>query len=463
MVNGDSEYQPLVRPSHASVATTAQPQSRKRTQQQNGSSDHHSKSASFSFSSDSAHVPNHRLPQSSAATDNQTEAHSQPTQAAASVPADSLRAHSVQAAPPPDTIQSQRSPSVSPGTPSPPSPSLAERTAPQPEPLSAAAPQRANSTELWHSNAAFDGGKRITGTSSYRASQSLPSAKSFTSIDRRLTDHWRAKAMQGLDERDSFDRDAADNRRALPVVSEHDSLPALLEEWGFTPQILSHDPPPPAQQQQQQQQQLVLNQQQRQQQQQQQLVGKQQQQDKLSPTSEAILDSVPKLSNNPILSHVAQPAIISSVRTSPATGLLGLPATRVVYQSSPSLKSPAHIHHHSPAAQHSLAAPDSLPAQDSPAAHPKESDFEELELAAEHQAVDDRPKQHAPSSLTSAHSGVPSLLIESNLEAVPARSTLLDIPSAELLDSILDFANAVCGDQQNNMSEVNNRCEVSVL
>jgi len=86
---------------------------------------------------------------------------------------------------------------------------------------------------MWRSNAAFDGDKAIDGTSSYRSSLSLPTAKSFTSIGRHLTEHWRAKALHGLDDVQEGHKPPV--HTPLPPVSEHASQSSLFQEWGFRP------------------------------------------------------------------------------------------------------------------------------------------------------------------------------------------------------------------------------------
>ena len=80
-----------------------------------------------------------------------------------------------------------------------------------------------------------------------------------------------------------------------------------------------------------------------------------------------------------------------------------------------------------------------------------------LQMAADHFEVEEttaaQPEHDSPSVALQ-----PSLLIESNVELVRARSNMLDIPSAELLDSILDYANTVCAEQHNE--EMEHPCEV---
>ena len=439
MLNGDSEVQaPAITHDHTHQKVPA-----------DGSPEQHSKSSSqaknASFSSDSAHVPQHGIPRLSEATVDQSEATSR---------------------------------SAVPSTPPQP-----DRSSLVPNALSAAVIQRANSNEI------FDGGNAISSsTGSYRATQSLPTAKSFTPIDKQLIRHWRAKAMQGLDERDSLDANAADKHMPLPVVSEHDLSPPLIEEWGCSPTDESYKTQHKAEQQQPE---------------------VRQPQQGATQNPEPVLAAMPKLSNNPIFipapQSAVQPLEARPVQAAAWYRCIGPPASRsitYVTNSSPVksvasadvMGSPAEHHTHSN--QHTVSAlqgnsldhlrqqpqqqqqqgPRLQPAEHmhregqskqqqqpqskrGPPSHREhaEDDFEDLELAVEHndKPVDEFAAQarHAP-SLASMSSEVPSLLIESNLEAVRARREMLDIPSAELLDSILDFANAVCGEQPPTSFEV---------
>ena len=471
MLLGDSEHLPALRPKHNGLqqdaprkASTDQ-QSQKHTQTDGQSNN------TSSFSSDSAHVPLHHMPQLGEAADDQSEAHSMPAD-----PTSSGSYHTVQAPFPPSPSVSQADASLSTH------PHIQQQhQSSTPDLISSltAGLERASSTQMWRSNAAFDGDKAIDGTSSYRSSLSLPSAKSFTSISRHLTEHWRAKALQGLDDVQEGHKPPV--HTPLPPVSEHASQSSLFQERGFRPDYHPEAVQSVEQQQPQQQQ----HQQQQQQQQQQQLAVSQPEQT-VVPVSERVLPGGVNLSHNPIFSsvpaptdsrsptHSRSPIDSRSVRSSPGRSYIGLPAARSrSYHSDGSparhsyLPLPESVHHHAAQSylrqpqqqaqseadqQHGLQQPQlhhsGLPqhsrASQSVPTQYEEEDFEELELASAHQAVEDSPPglaAHLPGA-----SAMPSLLIESNLEAVRVRSDMLDIPSAELLDSILDFANAVCGE-----------------
>ena len=270
MVNGDSETQiPFRHPvDKAAAAPAADKSSDLQPVLQAGDSKR--RSASFSFSSDSAHVP---LRNTQDVTDARTEAHSRasagPTQriptispialpngAPAQAPAPPTRKHSYTALPhqTPSADQpacltanqparqganqaasqaaypstSQTSSFSSSGT-----AGQQPSTVAQSEVGSLPSPPRNNSMEVWRSNPAYGVVSGVGNMgSNYRSSQSLPSAKGFMSVDRRLTDSWRAKLMEDLEE-DSDTEQGADLRTPLPVVSEHDSLPALMEQWGM--------------------------------------------------------------------------------------------------------------------------------------------------------------------------------------------------------------------------------------
>ena len=458
MLIGDSEHLPAIRPRHnvlqqdAPREASTDQQSQKHTQ--TGGQEH----STSSFSSDSAHVPLHHMPQLGEAADDQSETHSMPVDPTTS------GYQTVQAPFPPSPSVSQADASLS----THPHVQQQQQTS-TPDLISSltASLQRASSTQMWRSNAAFDGDKAIDGTSSYRSSLSLPSAKSFTSIGRHLTEHWRAKALHGLDDVQEGHKPPV--HTPLPPVSEHASQPSLFQEWGFRSdyhpdavQSIEQQPP--------QQQQHAVS----------------QPEQTVAPVSEHVLPGGVNLSHNPIFSSVPAPSDSRSptdsrsVQSSPGRSYIGLPAARS--HSYHSDGSPAHhsylplpesVQHH--AAQSYLRHPQQLrqPQQQAqseadqqqglqhPQLHRSESpqhsrasqsvptqyeeeDFEELERASAHQAGED-----SLSGLAAQLSGVsatPSLLIESNLEAVRARSDMLDIPSAELLDSILDFANAVCGE-----------------
>ncbi|KAA6424831.1 MAG: hypothetical protein FRX49_05005 [Trebouxia sp. A1-2] len=333
MLIGDSEHLPALRSRHnrpqqdARLEASADQHSQKHTQMDGQTTN------TSSFSSDSAHVPLHHMPQLSEAADDQSELHSMPADLTTSG-----SCHPVQAPFPPPPSVSQVDACLSSHRHVQPH---QQASAPDLISSSTAPLQRASSTQMWRSNAAFDGDKAIHGTSCYRSSLSLPSAKSFTSIDRHLTDHWRAKALQGLD--DVQEGRMAAVRTPLPPVSEHALHSSLHQQPGFTSNYHPHAVQPIQQQQPQQQ---------HEQQQQQQQHAASQPEPTAAPNSDHVLPGEVKLSHNPIFSSVPAPA----------------------------------------------------------------------------------------------DSRTPSLLIESNLEAVRARSDMLDIPSAELLDSILDFANAFCGE-----------------
>ncbi|KAL0020903.1 hypothetical protein WJX77_009182 [Trebouxia sp. C0004] len=340
MLIGDSEQIPSLGPRHGGPQPDAplEASTEQRSQKHTQTDDQRNKASSFS--SDSAHVPLHHLPQLCETADDQSEVYSMPADPTTSGSSHTMQAPFVLS---PSVSQVDASLSIHPHV-----QQRQQASAPDLIPSSTAALQRASSTQMWRSNAAYDGDKAIHGTSSYRSSLSLPSAKSFTSIDRHLTEHWRAKALHGLD--DVQEGHMAAVHTPLLPVSEHASQSSLLEQWGFSSDF-HPDAVQSIEQQQQQQQQCAASQ--------------------------------PEQTVAPVLEHV-------------------------------------------------------LPAEY------EEEDFEELDFASAHQAVEDHPSRLA--AHLSGASATPSLLIESNLEAVRARSDMLDIPSAELLDSILDFANAVCGE-----------------
>lgn len=291
---------------------------------------------------------------------------------------------------------------------------------------SSASPAPGNQGEVWRSNPAYGVATSTSSTimplSSYRASQSLPSFKAFTSVDKRLTDSWRAKLLKDLED-ESDNEQGTDLRMTLPVVSEHDSLPALMQQWGLQSTDLtqdlhlsSHQAPVPYQQTYE------------------------------SSTSQTAALGDNYLSSTVLLSPKTQakgaslqgPAgIISSPRpVSPATPPAHTPPQSDLYRSRDSpFQQLRQAQRHD-----QLGEARGVQGQQAPS---------QAELAAEHRYVGSSgEEQQAGNSMLPLQSL--SLLSDSNLEVVKARSNMLDIPSAELLDSILDFANAVCGEQQND-------------
>ena len=517
MLNGDSEVQIPVRVSPQDQIALA-------VKHHQAANDNGSKprSASFSSFSDSAHVPTQYRPQLPADDSSDVHSRSNGFSTTDSVQSSSVRSSPVRSsplrnspirAPPPPLnglattalpviLDNQQTASP------PPAPSILEQ--PQVGLEQQAEQAEPASSSCWRSNEVCDRDK--PSNSSYRASQSLPMSevKSFMSVDKSLTAHWRAKALEGLDDRSSVDsKDSA--RHKLPAVAGQDpepqqgTLPALLQRLDYEHELQAAQIPTHQQQQDLQQQVAALNPlhtapaqmpvsaQQPQ--------STSQQQQESAPSSQAaVSQSQPKLSNNPIyapepeISSVAGTDIITSVPVSryvgqspeplpgssthaaAAKGYVGPPASRAIhYTSRPSsikstpsryisdrteALSPSQHAQQSPLLQPSplQGVPEHLHLQqqqqqqsDHTLTQPQAEDFEELDLTAQHQAVDDLSSdldQLYP--LHPVQPSLPSLLIESNLEAVRARSTMLDIPSAELLDSILDFANAVCGEQPND-------------
>ncbi|DBA75888.1 TPA: hypothetical protein ACH3X1_010284 [Trebouxia sp. C0004] len=451
MLIGDSEQIPSLGPRHGGPQPDAplEASTEQRSQKHTQTDDQRNKASSFS--SDSAHVPLHHLPQLCETADDQSEVYSMPADPTTSGSSHTMQAPFVLS---PSVSQVDASLSIHPHV-----QQRQQASAPDLIPSSTAALQRASSTQMWRSNAAYDGDKAIHGTSSYRSSLSLPSAKSFTSIDRHLTEHWRAKALHGLD--DVQEGHMAAVHTPLLPVSEHASQSSLLEQWGFSSDF-HPDAVQSIEQQQQQQQQCAAS----------------QPEQTVAPVLEHVLPAEVKLSHNPVFFSVPAPTDSRSTQSSHGKSYIGLPAARALTHHSdgslarhsylplpdsvPHHVAPSYLRqpqqqpqqqaqseadqqhglqqpqlHHSELLQHSRAR-HSVPAQY------EEEDFEELDFASAHQAVEDHPSRLA--AHLSGASATPSLLIESNLEAVRARSDMLDIPSAELLDSILDFANAVCGE-----------------
>lgn len=480
MLNGDGETPLPFRRSLDKAAATAPAD--KSSQLQPAVQAGASKRCNTSFSSDSAHVPLPALPLSHDATDVPMHSKSltSPTQRIPTIsPIAIPKGVPTQAAAPPPrkhsfTAQAQQDPAASRPANQPANQAARQdnsfssslTAAQQPDTAapsevgSSASPAAPNGAEVWRSNPTYgtassggnhpsssgiyspsggihssSGGVHSSGgglhsssggipssssgdmPSNYRASQSLPSFKAFTSVDRKLTDSWRAKLLEELgDESDS--EHGADMRTPLPVVSEHDSLPCLTLDWG----LQNNEPKP------------------------------------------AALNSAP---HAPLASF--QATFDSS--TAPAQTHLSSSSARSLTHawSSDALSSAQH-----PAADfpgHTSMTPAPLPAHtpgniptraDDPLQHPWQphqhgqtdraralQDLPQLQSAANAQAASNTAVGQQPgNSLPPVCVSPVSLLSQSSLEVVKARSNMLDIPSAELLDSILDFANAVCGEQQ---------------
>ena len=272
---------------------------------------------------------------------------------------------------------------------------------------SSASPAPARSALLWRSNPAYGMSPTPTPTptndgtpSSHRASQSLPSFKAFTSVDRRLTDSWRAKLLEDL-ANDSDSEQSTDMRSNLPVVSEHASLPALTRHRGL------------------------------------QSTGKMQH-----------LHSSPAQTHPPaqdgrsraaLLSAHAHPALPDAAISTPSHRHMAqapLPSHNSYSSDVPISRDCSQYHVRQPQ-QH-------LQPDRASALNPEQGDMTRAQAAA------DVFEDGAVPSMLPPPMAPFDLLSDSNLEVVKARSNMLDIPSAELLDSILDFANAVCGEQQND-------------
>ena len=446
MITGDSETPVPFRHSMDIAAATVAADKDAKPQAVLQSSKSKLLSASFSFSSDSAHMT---LPLNQDA-EARTESHCRSPAAAVSTqriptispialpygtpsqaPSPPTRKHSYTALPQQSPSTPQRAHSSASHRASP-SGSFSSSVTPPQQPSSvaqsevgsSASPARSSRTEVWRSNPAFSPRSRLENmVSGYRSSQSLPSCKGFIAVDRRLTDSWRAMLLEELED-ESDTEQGADLRTTLPVVSEHTSLPALMEQWGMHS---SHPTPQPA----------LLHQQ---------APMHAQHTPELpaahSPSPAQTTQSLVR-SSTPLSSHAQRletafaqlpPAITSSHtlithNTAPAGALL----QSHVYQAQGT-----NGHHTWQAEQDTT----------SQAAKP----WPQLQEAAQsrmahtyHTAEDARP---APSNHGVPAAAPASLLIESNVELVKARSAMLDIPSAELLDSILDFANAVCGEAQ---------------
>ena len=462
MLNGDSEPPLFFRPSLKKSASPAADKSSPQLQPdppQPGSSKH----CSVSFSSDSAHVP---VPQAPIAPNTPAQTHSTalvvspqqtpsispialPNGIPAQVSAFPSTSHS-------STLQTQETPNgheaawesagqggsgngsrapyqsgsqATRGSGRQSSSFSSSLTAAQQQPssdatsqvASSASPAPTSSTQVWRSNPAYGVPPTPTPTStttndrtpsSHRASQSLPSLKSFTSVDRRLTDSWRAKLLEDLaDESDS--EQGVDMRMTLPVVSEHDSLPALTQQWGLQSveitqdlQSLLHHAPEPSQH-------------------------------AYDSSAQTDAPAEKDLSSTALLWAHAHPSHAASFPNA---------ATYVashVAQAAP----PSHNLHPSDvlASQHGFQYHLRQPQQHDQADRAKALHPQDMTQAQA--AADDSGERGAYNMVPPAMSPI-SLLSDSNLEVVKARSNMLDIPSAELLDSILDFANAVCGEQQ---------------
>ena len=451
MLTGDSEPPLFSRPSLREAASPAA--INKSSQLQPDLQSASSKHCSVSFSSDSAHVP---VPQAPVAPNTPAQNHSRmsaaspqriptispialpngiPAQAPAPPTSSRSHSHTLQAQDKPSgrqavwqsagqgtteyATQAPYQPSSQPthGNASRSSSFSSSLTEAQ-QPSSAATSQvgsaaslaPGSSAQVWRSNPAYGVPPTHAPTpanertpSSHRASQSLPSFKAFTSVDRRLTDSWRAKLLEDLaDESDS--EQSTDLRITLPVVSEHDSLPALTQQWG--------------------------------------LQSSEQTQDLLSSAAQTHTHTPAQNdhSGTALLAPHAHPfdaASFPDEATSFPSHSHMAQASLSDHQIYPSdmPMSGDSSHHHSQ--QHDQA-------DRAQALYPQQADMTHAEAAA-----DDFGTRRAHSMLPPAMATI-NLLSDSNLEVVKARSNMLDIPSAELLDSILDFANAVCGEQQND-------------
>ena len=273
--------------------------------------------------------------------------------------------------------------------------------------------------EVWRSNPAYGVVTNMANVgSNYSSSQSLSSAKGFTPLDRKLTDSWRAKLMEDLEDDSDVDR-GADLRLTLPVLSEHDSLPALLEQWGMhttnRQQHMnpSYDGPVPSQQR----------------------------------SESAALQTVAPAeshvsSNGPLSSHAERPDA-AFVQLPPAITSSHAPATHFPTPADNSSQCNL-VQSQDMSLQCWQAEQNAQPGTAIASAVPQEASC--LQTAADHFEVEETAAAQ-PEHDSSSAALQPSLLIESNVEMVKARSNILDIPSAELLDSILDFANTVCGEQ----------------
>lgn len=293
---------------------------------------------------------------------------------------------------------------------------------------SSASPASASTTQVWRNNPAYGVPPTPTPTptrtssndivpSGHRASQSLPSFKGFTSVDRRLTDSWRAKLLEDLaDESEDEQQDCA-LRMALPAVSEHDSLPALTQQWGLQSiehtegwQSPYHQAPQPSQHtcQPSAAQTAAPN------------------QNFHSSTADLSRQALPP--DDASSQHTAASIQHYSYKArAPPPGSSAPPGQASMSNNSSS-------HHFQQPQQHS--------ATDRAQALRPQQEATQAEAAAA-----DHTEQRAADSVLPLPLPLVSLF-DSNLEVVKARSNMLDIPSAELLDSILDFANAVCGEQQ---------------
>ena len=460
MLNGDSEPPLFSRPSLNKAASPAADKSSPQLQPgppQTGSSKHRS----ISFSSDSAHVP---VPQAPVAPNTPAQTHNKapvvssqriPTISGMALPngipahtsASPSRTHS-------STLQPQETPcgnqaawesagqgangngsqaayqpgsQATNGSGSRSSSFSSSLTAAQQQPSSAAtsqvvsstSPAPASSTQVWRSNPAYGVPPTPAPTidrtpSSHRASQSLPSLKTFTSVDKRLTDSWRAKLLEDL-ANESDSEQGFDLRMTLPVVSEHDSLPALTQQWGLQSvemtqdlQSLLHQAPEPRQHS--------------------------------HESSPAQTDPAAQSdSNTALLSAHAHPSDAASFPDA-ATSI----PSHMAQAALPSYNShPSDVLTSGDGSQYHLRQPQQHDHPDTAIASHPQQDMTQAQAAA-----DDCGDRGGYNMVPPAMSAV-SLLSDSNLEVVKARSNMLDIPSAELLDSILDFANAVCGEQQN--------------
>ena len=466
MLTGDSEpplFSPLSLNKAASPAAAEKPSPQLQPDPQPGSSKH----CSVSFSSDSAHVPVSQAPD---APDTPAQTHNKPPAVSpqriptvspialpTGIPAQTSlplpRTHSYPQQPQehpspqqavresagqgPNVIASQAAcksgSQATNGIASQSSSFSSSLTAAQQQPSSAATSQVASSAspapvsnaQVWRSNPAYGVPPTPTHThtsdrtpSSHRASQSLPSFKAFTSVDRKMTDSWRAKLLQDLGSESDIERDV-DIRMTLPVVSEHDSLPALMQQWGMDSTEQAPD-----------------------------LHSTRHQAPELS--QHAYESSVTQTTAPAHNVHSGTALYSRNPYSSDAATLQGAAASIPSHTHTAQAVLPAHNSHQSDMSVNGdgswihFRQPQQHDQTDRAHAWHPQQDFTQIGAAAE-----DTGKVGVNSMPPPALAPL-SLLSDSNLEVVKARSHMLDIPSAELLDSILDFANTVCGEQQND-------------
>lgn len=285
-----------------------------------------------------------------------------------------------------------------------------------------ASPASASTTQVWRNNPAYGVPPTPTRTPSndimpsrHRASQSLPSFKGFTSVDRRLTDSWRARLLEDLADESEDEQDSA-MRMTLPAVSEHDSLPALMQQWGLqgieqTEGLHSsrHQAPEPYQHE-----------------------------------SSAAQTAAPTQNSHSSTAELSRHALPPDDASSQHTAAFMQGYSHKAPPPVPSAP-PSQAFTTNDSSFHHLWQPQQHSATDRAQALRPQQEMTQAEAAADH------TEQGAADSMLPLPLPLPLVsLIDSNLEVVKARSNMLDIPSAELLDSILDFANAVCGEQQHD-------------